>query len=41
MRESKARPGPVDGMLSQACADRIAKDVAESCEHSKKRGQVL
>ena len=32
MRESKARPGPVHGMLNQASADRIAKDVAESCE---------
>lgn len=31
MRESKARPGPVHGMLSQAGAARIAKDVAESC----------
>ena len=32
MRESKAWPGPVYGVLDQASANRIAKDIAESGE---------
>ena len=32
MWESQARPGPVDGVLDQPCADWIAEHIAEDCE---------